>query len=62
MIDDCDADAAFRMVEYLVGKGAKVDEKDKFQRTPLHIACVKGYPMIVRFLIENKADPYARDF
>ena len=50
------------MVEYLVGKGAKVDEKDKFQRTPLHIACVKGYPMIVRFLIENKADPYARDF
>lgn len=31
-------------------------------KTPLHTACVKSYSMIVRLLVENKADPYERDF
>ena len=50
------------MVEYLILKGAKVDARDKLLKTPLHIACLKGYAEIARCLIDNKADPYERDF
>ncbi len=51
-----------QMVEYLLLKGAKVDARDKMLKTPLHIACTKGYSMLVRLLVQNKADPYERDF
>ena len=51
-----------QLVEYLINKGAKVDARDKMLKTPLHIACLKGYSIIVRLLIQNKADPYERDF
>ena len=53
VIEELEPDVAFRMVEFLVGKGARVDVKDKLLRTPLHIACTKSYPTIVRFLLEN---------
>ena len=51
-----------QLVEFLINKGAKVDARDKMLKTPIQIACLKGYSMIVRLLIENKADPYERDF
>jgi len=54
-----------QLVEYLMNKGAKADARDKMLKTPLHIACLKGYSMIVRLLLANKADkadPYERDF
>lgn len=50
------------LVEFLLLKNAKVDARDKMLKTPLHIACLKGYSMIVRLLVENKADPFERDF
>ena len=31
-------------------------------KTPLHIACLKGYSVLVRLLVENNADPFERDF
>ena len=51
-----------QLTEYLLNKGAKVDARDKMLKTPLHIACLKGYSILVRLLIENKADPFERDF
>ena len=51
-----------QLTEYLINKGAKVDARDKMLKTPLHIACLKGYSILVRLLVENKADPFERDF
>ena len=51
-----------QLVEYLINKGAKVDARDKMLKTPLHIASLKGYSILVRLLVENKADPFERDF
>ena len=50
-----------QVVEFLLNKGAKVDARDKSLRSALHIAALKGYSMIVRILIANKADPFERD-
>ena len=33
---------------------------DMEERTPLHVACAKGFRNIVSFLLENGADPQAR--
>ena len=49
------------MVEYLINKGAKVDARDKQLKTPIHIACLKGYSNLVRYLISQKSDPFERD-
>ena len=51
-----------QLVEYLLNKGAKADARDKMLKTPLHCACLKGYSILVRLLVENQADPYERDF
>jgi len=49
------------MVEYLLNKGAKVDARDKGLKTPLHLACLKGFTPLAKMLIEFNADPFERD-
>lgn len=29
----------YQMTEFLIGKGSKIDARDKLLRTPLHLAC-----------------------
>src|SRR5512136_1913391 len=45
------------IAEFLVSKGANVNEKSNFHLTPLDVACVRNVPLeIVRFLVEKGAD------
>jgi len=44
------------LVEFLISKGAKVDEKDDIGRTPLYLAAKSGHEEIVEMLICNGAD------
>ena len=44
------------LVEYLLEKGAKIDQPDAFGATPLHMAVLGGKPEIVNLLIERGAD------
>ena len=50
-----------KIVEYLVKKGAKINQSDKYCRSPLLLSCKYGYSKITKFLIEcganiNKCD------
>ncbi|WP_214303359.1 ankyrin repeat domain-containing protein [Wolbachia endosymbiont of Erebia cassioides] len=45
----------------LIEAGADINAKDKNERTPLHIAAVKGYTEIVKVLIDLGADINAKD-
>ena len=38
-----------------------MDARDKQLKTPLHLACLKGYSFIVKILIDNGGDPFERD-
>lgn len=38
-----------------------MDARDRTLRTPLHIACLKGYPVIAKLLLDFNADPYERN-
>ena len=44
------------IVKYLVQDKCDVNSIDKFHRTPLHLAALKGHMNIIRYLIENKAN------
>jgi len=45
------------IAEYLISKGANVNERSNFHMTPLDVACVRNAPMaIVRLLVEKGAD------
>ena len=45
----------------LVARGADVNAKDKFSKTPLIQAASKGYAVIVEYLIGKRADVNAKD-
>lgn len=49
------------VVEYLVEKGANVNEKDDDGYTPLHVAAKKGYLEIVEYLVEKGAKINEKD-
>ena len=49
------------MVTHLLGKGAKVDARDRLLRTPLHLACLGGHGTIAELLLGRSADPFERD-
>lgn len=51
----------FQMVEFLIGKGANLDARDKRERRPLHWAAFAGHWDVVRTLVLNGADPTAKD-
>jgi len=48
-------------VESLAGKGADVNARAWNGATPLHVAVEKGFPEIVRILLEKGADARATD-
>ncbi|XP_014819351.1 PREDICTED: ankyrin repeat domain-containing protein 26-like isoform X5 [Calidris pugnax] len=37
-------------------KKSRIDERDKAERTPLHLACANGHADIVTYLVENKCN------
>ena len=43
----------------LITSGCKINEKDKYGRTPLFIATLKGRNEIIKLLLENDADIYS---
>nr|XP_020831696.1 ankyrin repeat domain-containing protein 26-like [Phascolarctos cinereus] len=49
-------------VQYLLLLGkAGVNDRDKVNRTPLHLACANGYPDVVSLLVERKCKLNLRD-
>eukprot|EP01080_Neovahlkampfia_damariscottae_P011597 gene11597-4840_t len=52
----------FKIVEYLIDKGLDVNSQDKFNRTPLLIACSKGFKDIVHLVLQNGGNLNCRDF
>ena len=44
------------MVELLLQKGAKVESKDDFGKTPLSIAAGNGHEAVVELLLQNGAE------
>lgn len=49
------------IIALLLDHGAKVNTRDIAGNTPLHLAITEGYEDIARFLIENGADPSAKN-
>ena len=45
-----------KIVEFLVRKGAKINQGDKFARSPLLLSCKYGYSKITKYLIECGAN------
>ena len=55
-------DGDLALVKYLVEKGVSLKMKDKYDWTPLHIACGPSDDYeLVHYLIQHGADPTARD-
>lgn len=46
--------------EYLVSKGALVDQKDKSGRTSLHWAAIAGHANVVKYLLDGGCDILAQ--
>ena len=47
-------------INAILDKGANVNARDDSQRTPLHIACVRGDVDLAMFLVNRGADIHAR--
>ena len=45
-----------KIVEYLIKRGAKINQTDKYSRTALLLSCKYGYSKITKFLIECNAN------
>lgn len=49
------------IIALLLDHGAKVNTRDVGGNTPLHLAISEGYEDIARFLLENGANPNAKN-
>ena len=45
----------------MISRGQGLQERDKYQRTPLHVACDNGHTEVAMALMERGADIHARD-
>ena len=45
-----------KIVEFLIRKGAKINQSDKYARSPLLLSCKYGYSQITKYLIECGAN------
>ena len=50
-----------RLVNWVLGKGAKVDVTNRVGETPLWVACQNGHLEVVKRLVENGADVGVKD-
>ena len=50
------------VVEYLIGNGAKIDKRDNFGKTALHMAASNGWKDVVEYLVVKGAKIHARNF
>ena len=50
----------FKIVQYLIEKGANIEVQNEFHYSPLHFACLKGSLSIVQYLIEKGANIEAK--
>lgn len=58
----CDTeDKKYELVKFLINKGVSPSASDKYNITPLHIACQKQCCAIVNMLLQNGANPNAED-
>lgn len=48
-------------MEYLKASGWKLDEKDKWGNTALHMSASKGFLKVVEYLLEAKLNPYQKN-
>lgn len=48
-------------VKALVGKGAAVDARNRYEATPLLYAAMNGHTEVVRFLLDKGAGPNVKD-
>jgi len=54
-------DEKYEIVKYLIDHGAPITVYDKYNVTPLHLACKYQYESIVKLLLDNGADPDVSD-
>nr|QBK88898.1 MAG: ankyrin repeat protein [Mimivirus LCMiAC01] len=59
--DDVDEDIILNMVKYLAEHGAPIDEFNKDNQTPLHLASKHQLLSVAEYLLKKKADPNAID-
>ena len=45
------------IVDYLINKGAKIDDQDEYGSTPLHYCSIRGHLNIVKKLVEEGTNP-----
>ncbi len=48
------------MVDFLISRGADIHGRDKEGRTPLLLACMKGFKEVSKYLINKRADLHAK--
>ena len=48
-------------MDLLIKKGANIEAKDKYEKTPLHLAAKRGHKHIVALLISKGAQIEAKD-
>ena len=46
----------------MIQRDIDIQPQSSIQRTPLHLACIRGHTTIARLLIDNGADPDCKDF
>ena len=53
MLHNAAREGKLQVVEYLIGFEAQIEEKDRFQMTPLHFAAQFGRLEVTKFLVEK---------
>ena len=53
--------AKLSVIKFLINNGVNPDKPNKYNVTPLHIACHQQLDKIVKYLLENYADPNFKD-